>query len=136
MPNDGRSVVIPTWLRSKTRREPPADLSAALADLDRLARERPDLDAAARTLGAVLPAVFREGPFGVPEYAPERSDVLAALASGRPCFQALPPPLESEDVRRRAVAIATVLSHENPDAERLGDAVRRGRADFAAWARQ
>lgn len=115
-------------------REPPA-LAAALADLGRLTSARPELAPAGMSLGRVLRAAFL-APAPEPHFDADPELVLDAWRAGVPAFRAgdVPPPLDSDDLRARALAVLDALDADNPRAAPLGDALRAGRADLHAWA--
>jgi hypothetical protein len=125
------SRLIP-WAR---HREPPADLVAALGDLDQLAADRPALSRPAASLARLLVAAFgepaRDGP---PTCPPEvLASFPAAWAEGRPLARLLPPELDDAALDRRARAVCEALRVDNPAAEPLS---RRLRQDgVAAWCR-
>ena len=118
----------------------PPDLAAALDDLGRLGSARPELADAGRTLAAVLRAAFLPPPV-VPSGDADGPDpdpdlLLAAWRAGVPAFRAgdAPPPIDADDLRSRALAVASCLSPGNPHAGPLIAALRDGRADPLAWA--
>jgi hypothetical protein len=110
----------------------PPDLASALADLDRLRRERPELDSPARALADVLVATFSE-PDSSAAYDDESSETLLdrARAEGRPVFAISPPMLVSRTLARRAMRICDALRSEDPRAKPLRRAIRSGRIDLA-----
>jgi len=119
------------------RRESPVSpvLAAAVADLDRLTADRPELAAAGGTLAAVLRAAFAGAvPAGLPHADPEL--LAAAWRAGVPAFRAgeSPPGLDPDDLRARALAVVDVLMDQNPHAKPLRKALRDGSADPHAWA--
>ena len=117
--------------------EPPPspEVSAALADLERLVAERPELAPAARSLSNVIRAAFFDPvPDGSTHADPEL--LHAAWRSGVPAFRAgeSPPALDAGDLRSRVVAVLDVLRAGNPLAGPFLDALKAGRADPHAWA--
>jgi hypothetical protein len=98
------------------RPEVAPEVSVALADLDRLARERPELEPGARTLADLLPAAFGGA-------AAVRWD----RASGAP------PGFDAADVRRRTLAVLERLEGTHAEAGTLARAVRTGAFDVVAW---
>lgn len=129
---------IRDWNPFARRDEPapvPAALASALADLGRLAADRPELTTAAGSLAGALRAAF--GP-PVPETPPhaEPELILASWRSGVPAFRAgeAPPAPGPDDLRARGLAVVASLSAVNPHAPRLGGAIREGSADLHAWA--
>jgi len=94
------------------RAEPSAELTSALADLDRAAGTRPELAGPARTLADVLRAAFLVPP-GIGAFAPDGGRVLIAWGEGTPAFRAAVPPIAAEGVRGRGLAICRVLRKEN-----------------------
>jgi FdhE protein len=115
------------------RAEFPATLITALADLDRLIGERPELTTAGRSLAACLRAAFSEPPTeSVP--APDPEPIRAAWREGVPAFRSAPPSLDRAGLNARALAVCEALRAENPSASPLHTALRRGRADLlAGW---
>jgi formate dehydrogenase maturation protein FdhE len=118
------------------RREPPSPtLVSALADLDRLTVERPELAPAGRSLAAVLAAVF-SGPIPQLKMQAEPDLIVAAWKRGVPAFRAGESPLEfdRDDLRARALALLEVLRLDNPKAVVFLDKIRRRAVDLASWA--
>jgi FdhE protein len=113
----------------------PPPLAAALADLDRLTAERPELLAAGQTLARVLRVAFLAPTSDVPPHA-DPDLLLAAWRAGVPAFRAgdEPPTLDADDLRRRARSVLDALRPENPDADHFLEALRSGAADLHAWA--
>lgn len=101
---------------------PPPDLAAALDDLRRLAEARPDLRAAAETLGRALAACF-----GRPEPTPPP---LAERPRHAP--EVRPDPALLHD---RADAIASALRRDNAAARALRAALREGPSRVHRWGR-
>ena len=106
------------------RPEPPPELSAALADLDRLASSRPELESPARSLGRVLDAAFGTSPTLARPYdfcreSPHFDDVEQRSGSGGTAFWEDPPAFDLSDLRSRAEAILKALKPANPAAGSL-----------------
>jgi hypothetical protein len=104
-----------------------------------LKSDRPELADAARVLGRVLTAAFRDfdpgsGPAETPHADPDL--LLAAWRAGVPAFRAgeAPPLLDRDALRRRGVAVCEALAADNPAAGRFAASVRDGRADLHDWA--
>lgn len=127
---------IRDWNPFAHRTEPiPPQLAAALADLERLAADRPELSAASRTLAGVLRAAFLAP---VPE-TPRHADpdlIVSAWRSGIPAFRAgaSPPALDPDDLRARGLSILESLAGANPRALPFQKAIRATTADLRAWA--
>ena len=113
---------------------PPA-LASALADLDRLAADRPELSSASCSLSLVLRSAFLAPVVNLPLHAdPEL--ILAAWRSGIPAFRAgdAPPALDPDDLRDRGSSVVECLIAGNPHASPFLKAIRDGSADLHAWA--
>lgn len=124
--------------RDRRRAARPAlapEVSSALADLDRLARDRPELAGACRVVGRMLPALFGGGPTAVPDFAPHREAIREGWSRGLPAFRVVPPATDGGRLTERAVALCDVLEPENPSATAVRIAIRRGRLDPSAAAR-
>jgi Protein involved in formate dehydrogenase formation len=119
--------------RLRRRAKPSAELLSALGDLDRLGKERPDLEAPARTLSRLLEIAF---------LSPDASEVvpfdlealLRGWSEGTPAFRSHPPGLDEPGLIARARSIAKVIG--GPDAPSLRDALRKGRIDLGSLARE
>jgi FdhE protein len=115
------------------RAKPSAELIAALADLDRLGKERPDLEAPARSLSRLLEVAF---------FSPDDSTLapfdLEALvrgwSEGTPAFRSHPPDLDEPGLIARARSIAKAIGGE--DASALRAALRKNRVDLGSLARE
>ncbi len=121
------------------RRPAPApELAAALADLDRLGRDRPELNAPARALAAILRASFHpaatEGTRSPPQGPDHSARIAEAAAAGEPYFRHVPPPLVADELASRGEALCVALRPGAPDVETLRRLLRRDRATFLAWA--
>jgi hypothetical protein len=108
-------------------REPSAELASALADLDRLGRDRPELASPANTLAHVLKATFGVPPRLAHPYdfcveSPYFDDVERAWGSGGRAFDAYPPSFDSDDLLARSSATIKALKAENPAAALLSRA--------------
>lgn len=117
------------------RVEPPADLAAALADLDRLASTRPELESPARSLGRALGAAFGKPPrlrsrHGFGPDSPRFAAVMDGWAAGVPAFSAHPPDFDADDLEDRSSAILRALKPDSPAAAAFLRAGPR-REDFA-----
>jgi FdhE protein len=120
------------WGRREARS---SALVSALADIERLIRERPELSKLGRTLAGLLEAAFA-GPIPEPRWDVEPYLLVSAWQQGVPVFRAgeSPPEIDRDDLRTRALAICEVLCEENPQARALREAIRRGRFDVSSWA--
>lgn len=116
-------------------RDVPAELSAALADLDRLVGGRPELSEPGRTLADLLAEAFGRPPARGPQF-PDRDAARSAWADGVPLFRNAPPALDGESLRARGLALARALRAANPAARPLARAIRREKGLLAAWARE
>jgi transcription elongation factor Elf1 len=105
------------------RPEPATDLAAALASLDRLAADRPELAAPARTLALALAAAFDR---------PAPATLDAPADAPPPVFRTHPPTFDPADLRRRAAAVCRSLETANPAARPLRAALDAGALDLAA----
>lgn len=114
---------------------PPPELSAALADLSRLADTRPELAPAARTLADVLRAAFLV-PTSEPPVHADPDLLVAAWRAGVPAFRAgdAPPAWNADELRARGLAVCAALVGTNPKAADLLQTVRKGTVDLHAWA--
>ena len=105
-------------------------LAEAIADLERLARERPSLASAAALLRDVLPLVcgisVREQPPAIPA---ERA--AGKLAKGVPLLRGEPVDLDDRAFRRRWQDVCAAIERHRQDktARTLAEALDRGRLD-------
>lgn len=109
------------------KREPSAELSSALADLDRLGRDRPELASPAIALARVLAATFGSPPrlrqpYDFSVESPHFDDVERAWGSGGAAFVEYPPSFDTDDLSARSSAILKALTAENPAAAVLARA--------------
>ncbi len=119
--------------RFRRRSRPTPELTAALADLDRLAGLRPDLAPSGRVLADLLAAAFLVPDGGAP--TPEDRDAMAVgWPAGIPAFRSRSPRLDGRALSLRGRALARVLGPTNPGARDFEQALRRGKIDLAAWA--
>ena len=105
-------------------RGPSAELASTLADLDRVARDRPELASPAKALERVLTAVFAVPPRLMVPYdfcaeSPWYNDVSRAWGAGETAFGVYPPSFDPDDLRERSNAISKALKAENPAAATL-----------------
>ena len=124
------------WNPFARRDEPaPPSLASALADLERLAADRPELSPASRTLSRVLRAAFLAPVPETPLHA-DSELIVSAWRSGIPAFRAgdSPPALDRDDLRARGLSILESLAGENPRARPFQKAIREKTADLHAWA--
>src|SRR5262245_8154855 len=112
------------------RAEAKPALAEAIADLERLARERPSLASAAALLRDVLPLVcgmsVREQPPAIPT---ERA--AAKLAGGTPLLRGEPVELDDRAFQRRWQDICAAIERHRQDktGRTLAEALDRGRLD-------
>ena len=113
---DARDGAATMWRDLFGRRtEPSADVVSALADLDRLVRERPDLESPARVLGRVLVAAFGVPALLLKPYESRDLEAIRELCeAGEPLFTADPPAMNPDNLRSRAREICHALKAENP----------------------
>ncbi len=105
------------------------NLSAALAELDRLAQQRPALREPCQALAAVLPVLFTRPATEKPmDLAADT--VAARLAEGRPLLRGAQPALDVPALRQRWAGVCAAL--RQPGATALAEAVRGGRLDPVA----
>ncbi|MCA1685211.1 MAG: formate dehydrogenase accessory protein FdhE [Planctomycetia bacterium] len=122
-----------------TRRDDPAPLppalASALADLDRLSADRPELAGASLALSRVLRAAFL-APAPVTGLHADPELIAAAWRTGVPAFRAgdAPPALDRDDLRARATSVVESLGAGNPHALPLLKALRDGSVAPHAWA--
>lgn len=100
------------------KREPSAELSSALGDLDRLGRDRPELASPASTLARVLGAMFGVPPRLAKPYdfcpeCPHFDEIERAWGSGGAAFAEYLPSFDPVDLLTRASAILRALKAEN-----------------------
>ncbi len=126
----------PKRLLDRFRRgpEPSAELTSALADLERLALARPELEPAARGLAPVLRAAFSGrpktlDPEAIGRIGGERDDGVAL-------FRAAFPPIDAKALRTRALAVAGALVGTHPQAPLLVDAIRKRPVDVRVLAQR
>jgi hypothetical protein len=112
-----------------------AELSSALAALDRLMVERAELAAAGGSLGRILHAAFL-GPVAEASHPVDPDLLRAAWRASIPAFRAgeAPPVLDARDLRARGLAVLEALRDENPRAVPWLEAIRAGKVDLHAWA--
>jgi FdhE protein len=104
-------------------------LSSALADLDRLAVDRPELANPARTLGRLLAAAFSGDDPAGPTDA-ELAAMVDGWAQGRPAFRSHAPNLDNSALEVRVGKLLDVLKSESEAARTL----RGRRIDLEGWA--
>ncbi len=121
------------WRRRGRERPPSVEVSSALADLDRLSRNRPELTGPARVLGGVLLAVFDE-PHVAFDATSLRDAIVRGWSEGHPAFRVAPPTLDSSAVKERAIGVCEILRKNNPAAAGLRDVIRTGQVNLAALA--
>ena len=115
------------------RPKPSAELIGALADLDKLGAERPDLEVPARSLSRLLEAAFLS-PDASRIVPIDLEALLRGWSEGTPAFRAHPPELDEPGLIVRARSIAKVIGSR--DAQTLRDALRKGRIDLVSIARE
>jgi hypothetical protein len=115
------------------------ELRAALDDLERLTRERPELRSPAAVLAGVLMAAFGgPRPASSPRDLADLSDpaierVLECWSAQRPAHEAELPEVDPAELNRRAHAVASSLAGENPEAAKLLTAIQRDPARIHRW---
>jgi hypothetical protein len=112
-------------------------LLAALADIDRLTQERPELVSLGRSLSGLLDAAFGRSILE-PHWPIDAGLVREAWRRGVPAFRAgeSAPDLDPSDFRATVLAICEVLRTENPEAGKLVEVDRLGTAFFQEWAEE
>ena len=114
---------------------PTPEVASALCDLDRLARDRPDLAGPASGLAGLLRVAFAaEGPPAVD--GPDLAAMAGGWQAGVPAFRHHPPRIDEAGLVARARALAGALGGSNPAARALGSAIGGRRVDVGAWARE
>jgi len=120
--------VAADFLRRLTGRGPrlPAEISGALEELQRLAKERPALADAANILGSVIPRLYVE-PIEAepPDITSERA--AAKLAGGVPLLRGETLPVDVAAFKRRWRDVCTVVERARKGP--LAEALRRGALD-------
>lgn len=118
------------------RAEPSKELSSALADLDRLARDRPELESPARSLSLIIAAVFAEDRGRRPEIFGDdtRADVIRSLADGRHSGPIVAQRLRPDALNHLALAACSVLRGTNPASDSVRSVLRDDRGRLARWA--
>jgi hypothetical protein len=128
-----------------TRDAPDPGLAPALADLDRLARNHPDLAEPAHTLARALAAAFGAKrpatPARIPPDAPGRiAQIEQAWTNQIPAFQTLTVAFDPADVARRFRQVCDALFPSNLKTRSHVRDVEGGRVDpvahLHAWLRQ
>ena len=136
-PDGGGLVALRDRLRNPWgRREAPSSaLVSALADIERLSRERPELAKLGRSLAGLLEAAFA-GPILDARWDVDSDLLVSAWRQGVRAFRAgeSPPEIDRDDLRARALAVCEVLREEDPQARALREAIRQGRLDVSSWA--
>ncbi len=112
------------------RAEPSPALSGALADLDRLGRQRPELETAARALGPVLIASLGK-PFG-----PVHIEDVESITIHEPAFVQVKITLDLNDLTTRIKAIAQALRPTNPAAPAVAKALIDHPPGLIHWAKR
>lgn len=103
----------------------------ALADLERLAAERPEFGPAAGSLAPLLRAAFHPKVAPVALHA-EPEVIVAAWRAGIPAFRAgeRGPALDPDEFGSRVAGILDVLCETNEQARRLRDAIESDQVNF------
>lgn len=116
-----------TWpLRSRRSTEKDPELRTALADLDRLARDRPALAGPASTLGRALKAIAPREE--APIECPDAGDIAARARAGVPFLHHHPVEFPEHQLRATARDLARALRSEVPSAAGFA------RVDLGRWA--
>jgi len=129
--------VDPRTLLDRFGRRPklPADLASALGDLDRLARDRPELAGPARGLARLLGAAFSP-PDSAPLAPPDDEAIARGWSEGVPACRSDPPRLDDRALIDRARSLASAVGTDDPAAPALSEAIRKRRIDLPALARE
>lgn len=115
--------------RFERRPSPPADLTSALANLARLPRDRPDLEAPARSLSRLLDIAFRApDPSRIEDFDPGR--LVRAWSAGTPAFREISPRLDEPALISRIASLAEAIGGK--DASTLRRAIRKNQSGFLA----
>jgi FdhE protein len=115
----------PRLRRLLGRSAPDADVEAALADLARLAQDRPALARPARLLRDILPGLFEE-PIRESAPALSREGAAAKLADGIPLLRGEALEMDISSFGRRWTRACTALQRYEPGAAELAAALRSG----------
>jgi FdhE protein len=107
------------------RPAPPPDVADALAELERLGKERPSLASPATLLADLLPLLFQSQPDTTPHIPPDRA--AAKLADGVPLLRGESVSLDAKALRRRWAAVCAALARHQGAGEELAGAARGGR---------
>jgi FdhE protein len=103
----------------------PPEVGEALAELARLAKERPELSGPAALLTDILPALYQDVNHEAP---PEITGAQAAakLAAGNPLLRGEQLTIDLESFRKRWFAICSAMerAHQSGAAKRLADCLR------------
>jgi FdhE protein len=111
------------------RSAPPAHLTGALEEVEKLGRDRPTLQGSCRVLAALLLEMFSEPATDQPPLlTPEAAQ--AKLAEGIPLLRGVPLDLDRDAFRRRALAVCAAL--QQPDVKLLADALGKQTLDPTA----
>ncbi|WP_435010140.1 formate dehydrogenase accessory protein FdhE [Tundrisphaera lichenicola] len=113
--------------RFERRPGPPAELTAALADLAKLSRDRPDLAAPSKSLARILEIAFR---------SPDTSEIgtidddrlIRNWSDGIPIFRVLSPQLDKSALLRRVAGLSEAIGGEGDSSFRK--AIRKGQLDL------
>jgi hypothetical protein len=113
-----------------------ADLATALADLDRLARDHPDLAEPAHLSSRILAAAFGARRPVIPARLPaDASHRIAEIEQGwadhAPAFRTITLAFDHDDLARRFLDVCEARSLDKPEAKILVRDMRRGRVDLA-----
>ena len=108
------------------------ELASAMADLDRLGVDRPELAEAARGLGTLLVAAFDESNPSL-ETGSSPDERLACWASGRPIFQAHPPRLDRATLMNRLRRLLAAMGEDHEPARVFARATRAKRFNLLGW---
>lgn len=109
---------------------PPPEVAAALEELKRLAKERPELAGPIALLRDLLPTLYQE-PVQDPVPILAADHVAAKLYGGVPLLRGESLELDGKALRRRWLQVCAALQRrqQGTEAERLAEAVQKGTLD-------
>lgn len=128
----GPKMLLDRWF-GRPDREPSPEVARALADLDRLALDRPELTEPARTLGRVLAAAFDGQEIGSISDE-DREAMRDCWASGGPSFRDRPPRLDWVRLVARLRRVVDAVGLEFEPARAFAGAIDSKNVDLAGWA--
>jgi FdhE protein len=108
------------------RPAPPAHLTAAIKDVEKLARDRPSLQSSCKVLATLLVELFAEPVTDLPPHL-AAEDAHAKLAAGIPLFRDVAVTVDEAAFSRRFFAVCAALQQKDADA--LADALCKKNLD-------